>query len=351
MSGPVIVLGLTLLSPHWLWALLLLLPALYLRIRGGGPSVLFAPGGLLTREGGADANGPASKAAAFIRPPRTWRTSLRHLPGVLQVLGLVLLGVALARPAARTELPRTHEGIDILLCLDTSSSMAATDLDEQGERTRLDVSRDAAAAFIRGRPDDRIGLITFARYPDLRCPLTRDHEALLAILASVATVTSDGPEDATGLGTAVAGAAKILADSGAVSRVAILLTDGEENVALAGKKEEIAPSHAAQLSERLGVRVYTIVAGIGRTGPDGAWIELDTRAVEHVARRTGGGFYRARDADAVASVYAEIDELEKAPLEEPRYIFVDRFLAFLAAALVLLLLSRWLSTTVLDVLP
>lgn len=342
-----IPLALTLLSPHALWVLVLLVPALFLRIRGGGPSVLFAPGALLRQKERADPDAPP----AFARPPRTWRTSLRHLPRVLQVLGLVLLGIALARPAARTALPRTHEGIDILLCLDTSSSMAATDLDAEGKRTRLDVSRDAAAAFIASRPSDRIGLITFARYPDLRCPLTRDHEALGQILASVATVTSDGPEDATGLGTAVAGATRILADSGAVSRVAILLTDGEENVAIAGKKDEIAPTHAAQLAERMGVRVYTIVAGVGRTGADGAWVELDTRAVEHVARRTGGGFFRARDADALASVYAEIDALEKAPLEEPRYVFVDRFLAFLVAALVLLLVGRWLGTTVLDVLP
>jgi Ca-activated chloride channel family protein len=340
-------LALTLLSPAWLAVLLLLVPALVLRIRRGGPSILFAPGGLLGRRQPADPDAPP----VFVRGPQTWRTRLRHLPRTLQVLGLVLLGVALARPAVRTELPRTHEGIDILLCLDVSSSMTATDLDEAGERTRLDVSRDAAAEFVRDRPSDRIGLITFARYPDLRCPLTRDHEALGRILSAVATVTSDGPEDATGLGTAIAGATKILADSGAVSRVVILLTDGEENVALAGKKGEIAPVHAAQLAARLGVRVYTIVAGIGRTGPDGAWVELDTRAVQHVARRTGGGFFRARDADALTTVYAEIDEMEKAPLEEPRYVFADRFLPFLIAALFLLLASRVLATTVWDVLP
>jgi hypothetical protein len=80
--------------------------------------------------------------------------------------------------------------------------MTAQDMDRG--RTRLDVARETASAFVRTRRDDRIGLVTFARYPDLRCPLTRDHEALLAILAAVTTVAADGPEDATGIGAAVA---------------------------------------------------------------------------------------------------------------------------------------------------
>ena len=84
--------------------------------------------------------------------------------------------LALARPMQRVQMPLETEGIDILLCLDISSSMTANDLDPQ--LTRLDLAKAAAVEFINGRPNDRIGLIRFARYPDLLCPPTLDHGAL-----------------------------------------------------------------------------------------------------------------------------------------------------------------------------
>lgn len=322
--------GLALLDP-WLLLSALLVPLPFLiRRRGGAPAIRFAPGTLLGL-------------------PGSWRVALVGLPRVLQVLGILCAVVALARPAERIRLPIPSEGIDILLCLDTSSSMTANDMDRR--RTRLEVARDAAARFIRGRPHDRIGLISFARYPDVRCPLTLDHEALTKILSEVATVPGDGPEDATGIGTAVTRAAQVLEDSGARSRVVILLTDGEENVSLAGTPGEIPPVHAAQLCERLGVRVYAIVAGVGRQGPSGTFVKPDTRPVERLAKRTGGTFHEARDAGAVVTVYERIDELERTTVEEPRYVFEDRYLLFLLAALVLLVGGCLLASTLLEVLP
>lgn len=323
--------GLALLDP-WMLLLALLAPlALWLRHRRGAPSVRFAPGSFLQ-------NGPDS-----------WRVRLLPIPWMLQVLGLLLVVLALARPVHREPLPFEIDGIDILLCLDMSSSMTANDMDLR--RTRLDVARDAAARFITGRPNDRIGLICFARYPDLNCPPTLDHDALKELLSMATTVSSDGPEDATGIGTAVARAAQVLSHSDAKSRVVILLTDGAENVATAQTPEEIAPLHAAQLCEELGVRVYTIAAGIGSPDPSGEWVPLDTGQVERLAEKTGGRFFEARDAGAVASVYGYIDDLEKVELEEPRYKFEERFLIFLIAALVLLLTTRLLQSTILEVLP
>jgi Ca-activated chloride channel family protein len=271
------------------------------------------------------------------------------LPRALQVLGVLLAVVALARPVRRELLPLRAEGIDLLLVLDTSSSMTADDMDRR--RTRLEVARDAAAAFARGRPDDRIGLVTFARYADVRCPPTLDHVALAAILREVEPVEGDGPEDATGIGTAVARAAQVLSGSDARSRVAILLTDGEENVATGEAAGEIAPSHAAQLCERLGVRVYAIAAGPAAPATESSPAGRDDRPLERLARRTGGAFHRAQDAGAVSAVFARIDALERTPIEEPRWAVEDRFLAFLAAALVLVLLGRILSSTVLAVSP
>ena len=327
--------GLSFVHP---WALLLALAvplALWLRRRRGVTALTFAPSGI------EDGDGAPARAM-----PSTWRTRLLPLPVALQSLALLLAVAAIARPVRREPMPLRSEGIDVLICLDVSSSMTARDMDAQ--RSRLAVATDAASAFVRGRPDDRIGLVTFARYPDVRCPLTLDHVALVRLLGGVETVPSEGPEDATGIGTAVARSAQLLKGSTAKSKVVILLSDGEENVALAQKPGEIAPQHAAQLCEALGVRVYAIAAsGDGAGGR----ARPDTAPIEAMAKRTGGRFFEARDAGAVDAVYAEIDALEKSSLAERRFSMEDRFQPLLAAAVALLLAGRLLSATILGVLP
>ena len=312
--------GTQLLSP-WALVLALLIPiALLLRRRRKEAAVTFGPGRFL------------------VDLPRGVVSRLLILPRLFVVLGLLLLLAALARPVEKFPVPESAEGIDIMLCLDLSSSMAANDLDP--ERTRLDLAKEAAARFVAGRPNDRIGLVTFARYPDLRCPLTLDHEALAGIISRVKLVESDGPEDATGIGTAVTRAAQVLTGEDERSRVVILLTDGEENVATAKDQTEIAPLHAGQLCERAGVRAYIVAAGLGSTDDQGEWAPADTSQVEELAARTGGRFFTARDAGAVAGVYAEIDQLETAEFDEPRYEYRERFLPLLFAALAFLLLGR-----------
>lgn len=324
--------GLTPRDPAFLWLALLVPLVLVVRAlrRTRRPAVAFAP-------------------AALLGHVHSLRTRLLHVPRVLQVVGLLLLVFALARPAARVRVADETAGIDILLCVDTSSSMLAQDMD--AERTRLAVAKDAAAAFIRARPDDRIGVITFARYSELDCPPTFDHGALAAILADIETVKGEGPEDATGIGAAVARAAQVLRAGGGRSRVVILFTDGEENVAVGDARDEIPPRHAAQLCERLGVRVYAIAAGVGRRGPDGTLVRIDTQPVEDMALRTGGFLGRARDANAVEAVYERIDALETAPIEQARFVLEDRYLLLLVLGLVLLVLGQVLAVTWLEVQP
>jgi len=345
--------GSAILDP-WMLLLALLVPfALFVRRMRGSPAVRFAPGGFLQpTPGPAHPPDSANRSGMHTAPgelPRSWRVRFLWLPQALRVAGLLLVVLALARPVHRTQLPFKAEGIDILLCLDTSSSMTANDMDRA--RTRLDVARDAAKRFIARRPDDRIGLVCFARYPDLRCPPTLDHDALGRLLSGVTTVTSDGPEDATGIGTALTRAAQVLQNSTAKSRVMILLTDGEENVATDKTPDEIAPLHAAQLCEELGLRVYTIAAGIGSPDRSGSWVDIDTSQVERLAEMTGGRFYKARDAGAVDGVYANINDLEKTEIDKPRYKIEEKFLPFLIAALVLLLASGLLRSLVMEVLP
>ncbi|MHC4923021.1 MAG: VWA domain-containing protein [Planctomycetota bacterium] len=327
--------GLHLLEPGWLVLLALVPLVMWIGSRSRRPSLPFAPGMLLD---GGD-----------LPPvPTTLRVRLLSLPAVLHALAAVMLVVAMARPVVRIPEPIPREGIDILLCIDRSSSMTADDL--ALGRSRLAVARDAAAEFIRGRPHDRIGLLSFARYTDVVCPPTTDHDALLSLLGEVATVDPDSREDATGIGAAVARSAQALQSSAVPSRVVIVLTDGEENVALPGVTGAIAPVHAAQLCERIGVRVYAIAAGSSGEGESGS-PKLDTGPVEHMAARTGGRFYEARDAGALRAVYEDIDALEKSETLRARWRYEERFHGAVLAAVALVLLGALLRVTVFRVLP
>ncbi|MFM8981003.1 MAG: VWA domain-containing protein [Planctomycetia bacterium] len=296
------------------------------------PVAALAPTALVPAAGPDDATLPAS-----------WRTRLVHLPATLAVLGLVLLLVVLARPAARVAHARPVEGLDLLLVLDTSSSMTTRGPDGL---TRLAHAQQAAREFIAARAHDRIGLVAFARYPELLCPPTRDHAALAAQLAALRPVAPDGPEDATASGAAAALAADALAASpqGSAARVVVLLTDGEENVALEGQPGEVAPAHAAQLAQRLGVRVHVIATGTGARGAPGAGRPApDLAPVRAMAVRTGGRLLEAGDARALGEAYAAIDRLERSAVPEPELTLEDRPAAFLALALLLLLAARLLA--------
>ena len=318
---------LVLLEPLWLLGLLLLVPLAF----GRPPSVRFSP------------------APMAVSLPRSLRSRLVRLPRVLAILGFACGVLALAGPALRGPLPLEAEGIDILIALDRSSSMEAKDMDP--ERTRLDVAREAAARFVSGRAEDRIGLVGFARYADVVCPLTLSHGSLLKLLDTVEMVEPEGPEDATGIGSAVARAADILRKSEAPSKVVILFTDGEETVASPDDPTSISPARAAALCRELGVRVYSIAAGVGATTRAGELVPLDTGPIRALAEATGGAFFEARDADATSRVYQAIDELERVRFLEPRFRTEEIFEFFVATAIALVLAGRVLGSTVLEVLP
>lgn len=330
--------GAGLRDPVWLLLALALPAALWIRRRRGSPALPFAPAGLI------DPAGEPGGAPL----PRSPRARAARAPRALELLALLAAIVALARPVRREQEPLEAQGIDILLCLDVSSSMEARDLDPA--RTRLEVAREAAQRFLAARPADRVGLIAFARYADVVSPLTLGHEALASLLAEVRMVEPEGPEDLTGIGNAVARAATVLERGGARSAVVILFTDGEENVATGDDPRAIAPARAAELCSERGVRVYSIVAGVGKPAPGGGWQPLDTRAVEALARATGGAFFEVRDAQALAGVYATIDGLETTAFSEPRTRQVDAFLPLVVLALAAFVAARLLEAGPLEVL-
>lgn len=256
---------------------------------------------------GAAADGPGL--------PTTWRSRLACLPLLLEGAALAAFVAAIARPVQVEVEPPARLGRDVLLCFDRSSSMAATDLDPA--RTRLDVARALASEFLAGRRDDRLGLVTFARFADLVCPPTADRTAVVELLEQVRLVDADGPEDATAIGAAVGMAASLLQRSEASGKVLVLLTDGEENVAAFGAPDQIAPLHAGQWCRDHDVRVHTIALGRGAPAADGSWRPLDTTAVQQLAKITGGRFFAAADSAALRGVYQEIDRLEATRFAEP----------------------------------
>ena len=249
---------------------------------------------------------------------------LRWVLPVLRTLALVLCILALARPQRGLAVVQVSSaGIAILMVVDISGSMAALDLQVEGRQgSRLDAVKQTfrqfveGGAYTRGRAGDLIGMVTFARYPDGICPLTLDHDTLLALLEQVALVTIP-EEDGTAIGEAIALGVERLKDSTAKSRVMIVLTDGVNNAG------DTSPLQAAEIAKALGIKVYTIGAGTHGTAmipvraPNGQMVlrqmqvEMDEHLLTEVATLTGGQYFRATDGATLQAVYAEIDRLEK----------------------------------------
>ena len=145
-------------------------------------------------------------------------------------------------------------------------------------------------------------LMTYAQFPELRCPLTLDQDALRDFLLDVDLVT-DRLEDGTAIGVALAKAVAVLEQSDVASKVVILLTDGENNI------DNIMPMDAARLALDASVRVHTI--GIGRENPSVFGLRpADFSELAEIASMTGGRFFVAPTEQVLAQVYAAIDELD-----------------------------------------
>jgi Ca-activated chloride channel family protein len=193
--------------------------------------------------------------------------------------------------------------------------MEALDFKVDGQpMSRLDIVKSVVSKFIDARPNDRIGLIGFAGAPYLVSPLTLDHDWLQQNLERVKI---GSVEDGTAIGSALATSVNRLRDQPGKSKIVVLLTDGQNN---AGK---IIPETAAQAAKAMGVKVYTIAAGVRGEAPipvtDAfgnkqlamAKVDVDEETLKKIATETGGKFFRATDTESLKNIYAEIDRLEK----------------------------------------
>lgn len=271
-----------------------------------------------------------------------------HVPPALALLGLALCIIALARPqSGLRQRTVTSDTVDIVLAIDTSTSMNAIDLGNNQNENRLDAVKKVAETFINARPADRIGLLAFAAMPYTKSPLTLDHGWLLNRLAELRT--GELP-DGTAVGTALVSAVNRLRNSESSTKIIVLLTDGISN------KGEISPLDASPLAAKAGIKVYTIGAGsegpvrypvrdmFGRQYYDQVEIPIDSETLRKMAELTGGRFFRARDAEELEAVFQEIDQLERTEIELEEYtLYTEQFQWFAGIGLSLLILSRILA--------
>jgi len=294
---------------------------LWLLAAATGPAVVAV--GLWRERNGRALVFPGVSRLAGLPPGR--RARLRHLPLVLAGLALMLASVALARPQhGSLKENLTTRGVDIIVALDVSGSMAAEDFQP---RNRLAVAKEVVAEFVKKRASDRVGLVVFAGKSLTKSPPTSDSAVLLRQLEDVRL---EMLPDGTAIGSGLATSLTRLRRSKAKSRVIVLVTDGANNAG------EIDPATATDLARALEVRVYTI--GVGRGGlvpmpvvvqdpftgkmvkrTVDVEVQIDEALLERIAQGTGGEFFRATDSAALRDVFAHIDRLEKSEIKLTSY--------------------------------
>ncbi|MGE5343145.1 MAG: vWA domain-containing protein [Candidatus Omnitrophota bacterium] len=271
----------------------------------------------------------------------------------LKLIALVLLITALARPQERSYFEKeSRKGIDMLITLDVSGSMASMDFKP---KNRLEVAKGVISDFIEKRSNDRLGLVIFAGQSYTKCPLTADYDILRYFLNQTAIGEL---EDGTALGMALATAVNRIRYSPSKTRIIILITDGVNN------RGEIDPRDAAKIAKDFNIKVYTIGVGtrgqapypltdqFGNTQYAMVDVEIDEPLLKEIANQTGGLYFRATDKEQLQHIFSEIDRWEKTEITSRRYYNSrELYLYFLAAALALLMAAEIGKRTFLRVLP
>ncbi|HEY3933619.1 MAG TPA: VWA domain-containing protein [Gemmatimonadales bacterium] len=270
------------------------------------------------------------------------------LPPALRSLALTALIVAAAgpfRPGDR--LVVSANGVAIVIAIDVSSSMLAEDF---APSNRIEVAKQRAIDFVRGRNADRIGLVVFAGEALTQVPVTLDYAALIDAIRNVEIGALD---DGTAIGSGLAISVARLRKVPGASKVILLLTDGVNN------RGVIDPRTAAETAAAFGIKVYTV--GIGSEGEarvptqrdaNGTYryenmpVEIDEALLQDIAQRTGGAYFRAKDSQALTSIFQQVDKLARAPVDAVRYTRQqERTLPLLVASLAALLIELLVSGT------
>ena len=280
---------------------------------------------------------------------RTAKNYFINAPFWLRLLALACLILALARPQIRDVQARNKgEGIDIMLCLDVSTSMLSRDFSPN----RIEAAKEVATDFVKSRPVDRIGLVAFSGESYTLSPLTTNHDL---ILQQIKSLRCGMLQDGTLIGEGLAKSVERLSSVGAKSKVVILMTDGKEEPP---KTRIIDPVTALQIAKAKGVRVYTVgMAGTpeqqrANAGILGTTSNLDDALLQRIGQETGGAYFKARDKETLQVIYSQIDKLEKSSFERITKTRVEeQYFYLLLAALFFLLLEALLRYTWLRTFP
>jgi Ca-activated chloride channel family protein len=309
--------------------LLLILPLLiYLRLKSQG-------------------RGHAYPSFSALTSHRTLREKLVYLPEIMLALSFLFIITALARPQKGfSQVQKLTKGIAIEMVVDRSGSMQAQ---VNSDQNRLDLVKELFTSFVALRPNDMIGLITFARYADTHAPLTLAHDVLPGFIKTIKLVDQES-EDGTAIGDALALAAARLQTAEEEegykikSRIIILLTDGVNN---AGRK---TPLEAAELAAEWGIKVYPI--GFSQASIMGqlfgsARFSVDEESLKTIAQKTGGEYFSATDEKSLEEVFNHIDQLETAEVESYIYRqYRESYFPFALAGFICFMIYTVLSATV-----
>lgn len=276
---------------------------------------------------------------------------------LLRWLALTLVFIGLARPQlGQGSSSVKASGIDIVVALDLSPSMAAEDFESRGRRVnRVEIAREVIEKFIEQRRNDRIGLVAFAKMAFVAAPLTLDHDFLYTNLKRL-DVNQIG--DGTAIGSALSASVNRLRGLKSKSRIVILMTDGQDN------SSKVPPLTAAEAAQALGVKVYTIGVGTRGTAPFPQVdpfgrkyyvrmpVDIDEDVLKQISDKTGGKYYRADSAETLRNIYGEIDKLEKTEVEAKKFQFYEELYGyFVVPAAILFALELILGNTVWRKLP
>ena len=276
--------------------------------------------------------------------PLTW---IRLLPEFILALVLVLMLTGLARPQKTNEkVEQWTEGIDIMLAIDISQSMQIEDF----RPNRLEAAKDVARDFIKGRLQDRIGIVVFSGDAFSLAPLTTDYDLLNSYLNDInfEMIESRG----TAIGSALAVVTNRMRESESKSKVCILLSDGDNTAG------NIDPITSAELAAAYEIKTYTIIVGKEGMVPFGKdyfgrpnMVEntIDETTMRKIAQIGGGEFFRVTDNAALKNVFDRIDQYEKAEIKESRFKdTADYYYVYLRWSLVFFLLWLLLKSTFLS---
>jgi Ca-activated chloride channel family protein len=272
-------------------------------------------------------------------------------------IALGIMIIALARP----QLPQGDakikaSGIDIVIAIDLSGSMAAEDFTLHGKDVnRLTIEKQVLEEFIDKRPSDRIGLVAFAAQAYIAAPLTLDHDFLLQNLRRLDLNTIP---DGTAIGSGLSAALNRLREIKSKSKIVILMTDGVNNT---GK---VLPLTAAEAAQTLGIKVYTIgvgTRGVAKVPGRDAFgniryfqqkVDIDEETLTEMAKRTGGKYYRADNTETLKRIYEEIDKFERTEADVKKFQrYQELFKWFVLAGLSFFGLEMVLGNTVWRRLP